>query len=374
MTTRRTRLVANPGLRIVERDGVQHLVNPAEGTLIRLTDRVRRAMAEPSDNPTGALARLRFVAAPPDIEVVAGGVAQSSDAPLGPAWHRSDPTDGWVVIGCAFAPGARPDANPAAGTKLVRSGLSRRLSQPTGWSWHTRSRWNTADPMVLDYGDIPYREGVDSARTVHARLGFAARQIRDDGARPLVLGGDHSVAYPVIAALADRYPDLRVLHLDAHADRAPHDDAQVPHCGNFMTCLSRRYPLIPTLTVGVRGFDSGFTDPGSDSFVTADELDDPSGMERVERFVTGHRIHLTMDVDVLDPAAAPEVAYPVPGGLRVTQVQRLLTTVTGSAEVVGADFSEVCAGTGRRNHAASALTMLITSLLEHTTKARGGTR
>lgn len=371
------RWVRNDGFEIALRDGREHLFHPHEGTLVPFTDHVRKALDTATDDAPARLRRLRLLVPDKDRRVAAGGVASRSESPLGHSWHLAPPAAGWVAIGCPFASGARPDANPAAGTALLRAGLSRRLSATSSpaWSWPTARRVSAELFDVRDYGDVLFHDATDTAEMVHARLAFAVNQVCDEGSWPLVLGGDHSLGHPTIDTVLRHHPDLRVVHLDAHADRAPRTVAAAAHCGNFMTWLTEAHPGLPVLTVGVRGFDSGFPadSPGPVTYVTAAELRRGDGMAALERFVTGHRVHLTVDADVLDPAYAAEVAYPVPGGLDVLDVEAIVRTVVDAAHVVGADFTEICAGSGQRNSAASSLTQVISSLLDVTALKNSGT-
>ncbi|MGQ0575134.1 MAG: arginase family protein [Pseudonocardia sp.] len=364
--------VPNVGFETITRAGGPHLLHPREGTLVRLTPQVQAALAD----PTGAaprLHRIRLLVPEADGALAAGGVARRSAVPLGPSWHLTRPGRGWVVIGCAYAAGFRPEANPTSGALLLRTGLARRLdlAAPSAWSWTSRRTLSAAELAVRDYGDVLHDDATDTAATVHARLAFAARQVCDEGSRPLVLGGDHSVAHPVVGAVARATPGLRLVHLDAHADRAPRTGAPAAQCGDVVTRLLDSHPDLRVLTLGVRGVDSRFADDGTGrvEYVTAAELRRGDGTARLRRFVTGHRVHVSLDADVLDPAFAPEVAYPVPGGLDMGELQDVLASVACEGEVVGADVTEVCGGTGV-NRAASALTQAVVDLLDHTAVER----
>lgn len=362
-------LVRNPGFEDVVRDGDVYLFHPVEGTLVRLDARVASAL-EPGAVGTNALERLRVLVPEELADLLARGVATRSTTPLGPSWHRTRPVAGWVVVGYPVSWHSRPLADPAGGTDLLRTALARRTdgAGPTYWSWNTGSHITRESLVAADYGDLVHDPTVDSATDAQARLRYAVHQVLADGGRPLVLGGDHSVGYATISAVLTHHPGTRVVHFDAHADRAPSTHDRPPHCGNFLSHLLDEHPDLEVLTIGVRGSDSGFPDDPGDrvAYLRAEDLGTSAADERVRAFVADRAVHLTIDVDVVDPSEAPEVAYPVPGGPRMARVAALVRSVTSRASVVGADLSEVCPAAAGPNRAAACLAQLATDILEGT--------
>lgn len=364
-----TSLVRNPGFEDVVRDGDPYLFHPVEGTLVKLDARVARAL-EPGAADTSALEGLRLLVPEELAALLARGVATRSTTPLGPSWHRARPVAGWVAVGCPVSWHSLPLADPAAGTALVRTALARRIngSGPTYWSWGAGRHIPRDALIAADYGDLIHDPSIDSAADSQERLRFAVRQVLADGARPLVLGGDHSVAYPTVSAVLDHHQNTRVVHLDAHADRAPIRRERPPHCGNFLSHLLDNYPNLEVLTIGVRGSDSGFPHDSGEkvAYLRAEDVGTRAANERIRAFVAHRTVHLTIDVDVVDPSEAPEVAYPVPGGPTMAQVAGLVRHVASCASIVGMDLSEVCPAPGLPNRAATCLAQLATDILEGT--------
>jgi arginase family enzyme len=371
---------------VVEDDGDRrYLVNDKEGVRLNLTEKVDQAIAYatqsvPADtaavdrnsthsNVLKYLLRLKVLVEPEHEATAASGISRTSQVPIGESWvgelrHLAR----WVVVGCAAAFSSTEFGNPATGMLPVRRGLQKLLRPEPLWSYDTQTDLGVGATLALDYGDIIHRPIVDRALDVHDRLRFATRQIQAFGGRPLLIGGDHSLTYPVVAELAQSVPGLRVVHFDAHADRRPLDTGSItPDCGNFIEHLLHRFPDLHILTIGVRGWTAHHLVTGSHyCYITAAEVINGHGAASVNRFCDGHPVYLTTDIDVLDPSVAPEVAYACPAGLTLPQLQTLISVATRSAEsVVGADFVEVCQWSSGRNLAAMAQVCAIATLLDN---------
>ncbi len=163
-----------------------------------------------------------------------------------------------------------------------------------------------------------------------------------------VLGGDHCSVIPVLAAQARRHAGLAVLWVDAHPDLC--DSSR----GGRWTvgCALRRAIDVAGLDprsvvlVGCRDFDAeevAFIRERGMLVITAAELAaEPAGAAaRVARAVQGRRLHVSFDIDVLDPASAPGTEVPSAGGLTTREALRLLETVARQARPVGLDVCEV---------------------------------
>ena len=163
---------------------------------------------------------------------------------------------------------------------------------------------------------------------------------------PVVLGGEHSITAPVVAALATRHPGLSVLQIDAHADLrdsfmgTPHSHA----------CAMRRVlEYARTTQVGIRSLspEEAAAIPTLPTEIFYDfnmRLDD----RWVERVVDslGESVYITIDCDGLDPAIMPAVGTPEPGGLSWYEALALLRHVFESRHVVGCDLVELCPAAG----------------------------
>lgn len=164
-----------------------------------------------------------------------------------------------------------------------------------------------------------------------------------DGKLLITLGGEHTVTAGPAAAAAALYPQLGVLHLDAHLDlRASYEGSPYSHA-----CVVRRLVDdlgLPVVSVGIRSFSGEEAElvrqRGYQPFY-AHRLD-PAGAwvdEVVARLPA--QVYLTLDLDVLDPAELPGTGTPEPGGLRYRELLALLRAVTSTRRIVAADLVEL---------------------------------
>jgi agmatinase len=163
-----------------------------------------------------------------------------------------------------------------------------------------------------------------------------------------VVGGDHCSVIPVLAAQARRHADLAVLWVDAHPDLC-----DVSRGGRWTVgCALRRAielgGLDPRSIVlaGSRDFDAEevvYARERGVVVVTAAELasEPAAAISRVTRALQGRRLHVSFDIDVLDPAFAPGTEVPSAGGLTTREALRLLETATRLSRPVGLDVCEV---------------------------------
>lgn len=188
-------------------------------------------------------------------------------------------------------------------------------------------------PGVLnDEGDVALKED-DKDRD---RITEAVGRVLAKGLKPLSFGGDHSVTYPILRAVARRHPKLSILHFDAHPDLYDvFDGNRFSHACPFARImeegLARRL-----VQVGIRTLNIHQKAQARKFGVTIVEMNDFDA-KRVP-IPTGP-IYVTIDLDGLDPAFAPGVAHPEGGGLSVRDVVRVLHRIKGP--LVGADVVEL---------------------------------
>jgi len=159
---------------------------------------------------------------------------------------------------------------------------------------------------------------------------------------PMVLGGEHSITPPVVAAIAARHSNLSVLQIDAHADLrdsfmgTPHNHA----------CAMRRVLDVARCTqVGIRSLspEEAAAIPGLKTRIFYDwnMRQDPNWIDRVVESLSD-TVYITIDCDAFDPAIMPSVGTPEPGGLSWYEMLALLRRVIESRRVVGSDIVELC--------------------------------
>lgn len=169
---------------------------------------------------------------------------------------------------------------------------------------------------------------------------------------PFVAGGDHSVALPVLRALAREHGPLAVVHVDAHLDTSgPEVWGEAFHHGTpFRHALQEGLIARDGLVqVGLRGpwgaaSDGDLSLAAGARHLTAEDVQ-ARGMAHVAAEVrermAGKPVYLSFDVDAIDPAFAPGTGTPVPGGLTSREALQLVRGLAG-VRLVGMDLVEVC--------------------------------
>lgn len=197
---------------------------------------------------------------------------------------------------------------------------------------------------VVDVGDVP-----GDARDLGAhyrKAEAAARKIFEAGARLVLLGGDHGVPIPIMRAM-DRWNDVTLVQVDAHLDWRDEVNGVREGYSSPIRRASEMDHFGQIFQIGIRGQGSART--GEDTaarayganIVTAYEVHD-HGMESVlARIPDGGTYYLTIDADGLDPAIAPAVAAPAPGGITFHQVRKLIHGLVAKGNVVGMDINEI---------------------------------
>lgn len=193
------------------------------------------------------------------------------------------------------------------------------------------------DYAYYDAGDI----GLPPGRVEESlsRIGTAVKRVLADGKFPLMLGGEHLVTLPAVECAARFYPELVVVHFDAHADlRDEYFNDRLSHA----TVMRRVAEVVGGQNLFQFGIRSGtreeFTYARDNTHLFPGELIGP--LSGVREQLKGRPVYLTLDIDVVDPAYAPGTGTPEPGGCTPQEVFRALYRLSG-LNVVGMDLVEV---------------------------------
>jgi arginase len=157
----------------------------------------------------------------------------------------------------------------------------------------------------------------------------------DKGQRPLSLGGDHSITYPILRAFGKRIPSLTVVHFDAHPDL--YDELQGnrhSHACPFARMMEEGCAK-RLIQLGIRTMNGHQRSQAERFAVEVIEMRDLPALEKLK--LTGP-VYISFDVDVLDPAFAPGISHREPGGMSVREALNYLHAITGT--IVGADIVE----------------------------------
>lgn len=185
---------------------------------------------------------------------------------------------------------------------------------------------------VADAGDIVVEPQPAAART-QIQNNISAVLAR--GLRPIAIGGDHSITYPIMRAVAQHHVDVAILHIDAHGDL--YDEYQgdrYSHACPFARIMEEQL-CARLVQAGVRTLTPHQRDQIARFDVECIEMQDFAGGARPR--LRGP-VYVSIDLDGLDPAFAPGVSHREPGGLTVRDVLGMIHGLSG--RIVGADVVE----------------------------------
>lgn len=195
-----------------------------------------------------------------------------------------------------------------------------------------------ADYNYYDAGDIvlPFGTVQESLR----RIGLAAAEIFSRGKMPLVLGGEHLISLPVIREAANKFPGLKMIHLDAHCDlREEYLGELLSHA----TVIRRVAEVTGSRSLYQFGIRSGTKDEFDFACASTNLFIDNVLAPLRENLpqLTGCPVYVSLDIDVVDPSFAPGTGTPEPGGISAREIIAAVHLL-GELDVVGFDLVEVC--------------------------------
>ena len=193
------------------------------------------------------------------------------------------------------------------------------------------------DAPVLDIGDLELCFG--SAEKALDAIETQTREILQLSKRPFMIGGEHLVTLGAVRAVAEQYPDLHIIHFDAHADlRDDYLGAPLSHA-----CVIRRcWELVGDGRIfqfGIRSGEKSEFQWGHSHVKT--QLFSFEGLEQVVASLSGKPVYFTVDLDVLDPSVFPGTGTPEPGGVSFEDLRKAVTLVCSKTRVVGCDVNEL---------------------------------
>lgn len=194
-----------------------------------------------------------------------------------------------------------------------------------------------ADYSYFDCGDLslPFGNVERSLEIIEE----ASSLLLADGKFPIFLGGEHLVSYPLIKPFARKYPDLRVVHFDAHADLRTDYLGE----GNSHSTVMRK---VAELLGPKRVYQFGIRSGTKEEFAFAQEFTHLTVEKVLEPLqaalpeLDAHPIYVTLDIDVVDPAFAPGTGTQEPGGCTSRDIIRAIHLLS-PLNIVGFDLVEV---------------------------------
>ena len=232
-----------------------------------------------------------------------------------------------VLLGIPFDAHSSYLQGPAQAPPLIREAFHCDSSN----SW-TETGVNLGLPGIFaDAGDLTIAEDMSAFEVIEKRVG----ELLDKGQRPFSLGGDHSVTYPVVRAFGKRFPNLTIVHFDAHPDLYDaFAGSRYSHACPFARIMEEGCAK-RLIQLGIRTMNSHQREQASHFSVEVVEMRDLPAVEKLR--LTGP-VYISFDLDVLDPAFAPGISHREPGGMSVREAITHLHAITGT--IVGADLVE----------------------------------
>ncbi len=236
-----------------------------------------------------------------------------------------------TLLGVPYDASSSFQRGPAEAPPLIRSALH----SPSSNMWTEDGTDLGAEGVVVDVGDVVLTDADESSERTRGEIEATVATLLERSARPLVLGGDHSITYPVLRAFHAVYPHLSILHIDAHPDL--YDDFEsnrYSHACPFARILEEGLAT-RLVQVGIRTMNGQQAEQARRFGV---EIIEMRALEQPLVLSFDTPLYISFDLDGLDPAFAPGVSHREPGGLSVRQAIALIQGI--SAPVVGADVVE----------------------------------
>ncbi len=192
------------------------------------------------------------------------------------------------------------------------------------------------EKKVFDSGDLELVFG--NAQTALGQIEERARTILNDGKLPFMVGGEHLVTLGAFRAVYEKYPEVSIIHFDAHADlRADYLGEKMSHA----SVLRRCHELVGDGRIYQFGIRSG----DREEFIWGREhvctrMFDFEGLDQVVEQLKGRPVYFTLDLDVLDPSVFPGTGTPEAGGVSFMQLLNACLKLRG-LNIVGLDVNEL---------------------------------
>ena len=197
------------------------------------------------------------------------------------------------------------------------------------------------DCRIFDSGDIELSMG--SSEIALEQISERTRTILEDGKLPFMVGGEHLVTLGAFREVYKKYPDVQIIHFDAHTDlREEYLGVQLSHA-----CVIRRcHDLIGDGRIHQFGIRSG----DRPEFCWADEGHTNlhkfnfNGLKETVQSLGNTPVYFTIDLDVLDPSIFPGTGTPEAGGVSFPELLDAIQTVAQNCRIIACDVNELSPG------------------------------
>lgn len=198
--------------------------------------------------------------------------------------------------------------------------------------WTEEGKDLGAGHVFFDAGDINITGEEDDFEKIKKKI----TELSDQYLIPISLGGDHSITYPIVKAISARFSKIDVLHFDAHPDLY-HDFEGNPrsHASPFARIMEEDL-CQKLLQLGIRTLNEHQRIQARKFLVNFIEMKDWIDTKKIK---FNNPLYISFDLDALDPAFAPGVSHPEPGGFSTRQVIQIIQNIS-APKIIGADICE----------------------------------
>ena len=229
-----------------------------------------------------------------------------------------------AILGIPFDANSSYLRGPADAPPLIREAF-----RSDAWNPWTETGVDLgAAGLFVDRGDLDQPD--------FTKIETAVAGLMEENYRPVCLGGDHSVTYPILRAVGKKIPDLTIVHFDAHPDLYDELDGNrhshaCPFARIMEEGLARRL-----IQLGIRTLNGHQREQAARFGAEVIHMRDLPAVDKLHEL--SGPIYISFDVDVLDPAFAPGISHREPGGMSVREAMTHLHAIRG--EIIGADIVE----------------------------------
>ncbi|HEY1676951.1 MAG TPA: agmatinase [Candidatus Sulfotelmatobacter sp.] len=231
-----------------------------------------------------------------------------------------------ILVGIPFDAQSSYLRGPAGAPPKIREALACDASN----SWTETEVDLGVAGIYEDAGDLQLNQ-----QEAFAVIENALARLIDSGKRPVSLGGDHSITFPIVKAFAKRYPELTIFHFDAHPDLYDEFEGnRLSHACPFARIMENGLAK-RLVQIGIRTINRHQREQAQRFGVEVMEM---RALPAYAKLKASGPVYITFDLDVLDPAFAPGISHREPGGMSVREAIAHLHAIEG--RIVGADVVE----------------------------------
>jgi len=267
-----------------------------------------------------------------------GGIASMMRLPI----HQTSEGLDACFVGVPLDAGTTNRSGTRMGPRQIRteSVIVRKFNNATGASPFDSLMVGDVGDMVINMFDLP--KAVEQIKRQTA-------QLIENGCKPLIMGGDHTISYPILQAMKEKYGKVGMIHVDAHTDLyGPMADAKIHHGNPFLLAVEEDLlDCNRVVQIGLRGsgYSSDWILPRKLGFkiFPAKECWWKSLvplMEEVQQHIGDGPVYISFDIDAIDPAFCPGTGTPEIGGLTTIQALEIIRGLRG-LNIIGCDLVEV---------------------------------